>query len=197
MSNRFDPVEHAYYMDEVQVPSLTQMLQADGWSRHLDSAPRDVVRAKGEWGSSLHVMLQASEYAFCAAMTDFEPHIRDWKTLCRRMGWGPHPVWKNAELPVYVNQDGMKWAFTPDRAAPEAVVEIKGTYAPHPSHHLQTSLQVLGMGYPESTPRYIAYFDKSGLKRLVPCERTINHNGSTLDVFDESRRILFDHALPA
>jgi hypothetical protein len=91
----------------------------------------------------------------------------------------------------------MKWAFTPDRAAPEAVVEIKGTYAPHPSHHIQTALQVLGMGYPESTPRYIAYFTKEGLKRLVPCERTINHNGSTLDVFDECRRILFDHALPA
>jgi hypothetical protein len=62
MANRFNPVEHAYYMDEVQVPSLTQMLQADGWSKHLDSAPRDVVRAKANWGSELHMALLSAEY---------------------------------------------------------------------------------------------------------------------------------------
>lgn len=186
---------HEYRVDGVRIPSLTQMIAADGLNAHLDAVPPAVLQAKAEWGTRLHLALQKAECGL-KIEEEFRPHTSAWLDLCRKMHWGPLPIWKNCELPVFANVEGFVFGFTPDRAAPEAIVEIKGTYAPQVSHGIQTALQVLGMGYPRSTPRYVAYFDKAGLKRLHPCSPTVKRDGTDVDVYAEANRIIFEHALP-
>jgi hypothetical protein len=112
------------------------------------------------------------------------------------MKWGyPRlPIWKNAEMPTLAKTEGFVFGFTPDRAAPQVVVELKGTYSPHPGHSVQTALQVIGMGYDRKTLRYVCYFDKAGIKKLHLCEPSVVRNGKTLDVFQEAERIIFEYA---
>ncbi len=195
MDFRYISDSHQYLLNDVPIPSLTQMLRADGLSAHLDHIDPAVVRTKAEWGTRLHMALQRTECSI-EFEAEFEPHSVQWLETCRRMGWikSGVPIWKNCELPVLGNVDGFVFGFTPDRAAPEAVVEIKGTYSPHVSHGIQTALQVLGMGYPRTTPRYVVYFDRHGLKKLHLCGPAITRDGTTFDVWDECERILFDHA---
>lgn len=187
---------HEYRLDGVILPSLTGMLDADGLNSHLDHAPAGVVQAKAEWGTALHLALQKAEYGY-GVEKDFIQHCASWLEICLKMGWGypGNPIWKKCELPMLALVDGFAFGFTPDRASLEAVVEIKGTYSPHISHGIQTALQVIGMGYPRSTPRFIAYFDKAGLKRLHQCGPTIKRDGQELNVYDEADRIIFEYAL--
>ena len=191
----YTEADHAYRTDGQLVPSLTQMLEADGCSAHLNSAPPSVVKAKAEWGTALALALQKVEYGF-GVDKDFKQHCVDWLMCSERMGWGKDhcPIWKNCELPVLADVDGFIFGFTPDRAAPQAVVEIKGTYAMHYSHGIQTALQVLGMKYGKDTPRFVAYFDKEGMKKLVTCGDTIKRDGQVLSVWGEAERILFEYA---
>jgi hypothetical protein len=185
---------HLYLLDGLAIPSLTQMLDKDGCNEHLSGAASAVVQAKAEWGSRLHLALQKVEYGL-GVDEGFQQHCVDWLTVCERMKWGgnPFPIWKNCELPTLGIVEGLAFGFTPDRAAPEAIVEIKGTYSMHYGHGIQTALQVLGMGYSRETPRFIAYFDKEGFKRLVTCGPTIKRDGQVLDVWEEAERILFEH----
>lgn len=187
---------HEYRVGDIVVPSLTRMLSADGLSAHLDMAPPAVLRAKADWGTALHLALQKVEYGY-GVDKEFIPHCANWLDMSQKMGWGypGNPIWKKCELPMLAQVEGFVFGFTPDRAAPEAVVEIKGTYSPHISHGIQTALQVIGMGYPRSTPRYIAYFDKAGMKRLHQCGPTVKRDGQELNVYDEADRIIFEHAL--
>lgn len=197
MTFSYQADQHLYLLDGEPIPSLTQMLDQDGCNEHLDNVPADVLDAKKEWGTQLHLALQRLEYGY-GIMEGFQQHCVDWLEVCERMKWGGGrkqlPVWKNCELPTLANIEGMVFGFTPDRAAPEAVVELKGTYAPHYGHGIQTALQVMGMGYPRSTPRYIAYFDKDGLKKLITCGSQINRDGRVLSVWDEAERIVFERA---
>lgn len=196
MDFRYQDDTHEYRLEGTLIPSLTQMLEADGLNAHLDAAPPDVVRAKAEWGTRLHLALQKVEYGF-GVDKEFMQHCAGWIDICKRMGWGypSNPIWKICELPVLAQIDGFVFGFTPDRVAPEAVVEIKGTYSPQVSHGIQVALQVIGMGYPRSTPRYVAYFDKAGLKRLHQCGPTVKRNNQEIDVYAEADRIIFEHAL--
>jgi hypothetical protein len=190
----YSDTEHCYRIDGTKIPSLTGMLDSDGWNAHLSQAPAGVVAAKADWGTRLHENLNRSEHGFPVA-PEFGLHVTTWLDLCRKMGWvKPMPIWEKAEMPMLYHQDGFAFGFTPDRASPAAVVEIKGTYSPHPSHSIQTALQVIGMGYDRSTPRYVAYFDKESLKKLHTCAPTFVHNGNTLNVFDEAERVIFEHA---
>lgn len=184
---------HEYRLDGIRIPSLTQMLDSDGLNAHLDGAPAGVVWAKANWGSDLHLALNKAEYGYDVD-GDFLPHASAWLDVCRKMGWGPVPVWKKCELPVLAQVEGFVFGFTPDRAARQAVVEIKGTYSPHISHGIQTALQVIGMDYPRDTPRYVAYFDKAGLKKLHTCGPTVKRDGQEIDVYAEADRIIFEHA---
>ena len=191
----YDDATHCYRLDGHKIPSLTQMLDRDGWNAHLDQAPAGVVNAKAIWGTRLHCALLAAEHQIPELVyPEYEPHAKAWLALCKTMGWGPLPTWEKAELPVLYHKDGFAFGFTPDRVKPTAVVELKGTYSPHPSHSIQTALQVIGMGYSRDTDRYIAYFDKAGLKKLHTCAPTFVHNGNTLNVFDEADRIIFEYA---
>lgn len=188
---------HEYRLEGVLLPTLTGMIGADGLDDYLDFAPPLVVKAKAMWGNRLHLALAKAEYGF-GVDPDFINHSAAWLDLSRKMGWGypANPIWKKCEVPMLALVDGFAFGFTPDRAAPEAVVELKGTYSPHVSHAIQTALQVIGMGYPRSTPRYIAYFDKEGMKRLHQCGPMVKRDGKEIDVFDEAERIIFEHALP-
>lgn len=186
---------HGYFMDEIPVPSLTQMLGEDGLNGHLDSAPPGVVEAKATWGTGLHIALLKAEYGF-GVEEAYKEHCVNWLEVCTKMKWGYFPpIWKNAELPALCRFEGFVFGFTPDRAAPEAIVEIKGTYSPQVSHGIQTALQVIGMGYSRDTPRYVAYFDKKGLTKLHTCMPTIKRDGKAIDVYAEAERIIFEHAL--
>lgn len=195
MNFRYDPAAHQYYVDEQPIPSLTQMLSADGCNEHLAAAPRATVNAKAEWGTALHLTLQRVEYGF-GITEGFQIHCVQWLETCERMKWGINhmPIWRNCELPALANVEGLFFGFTPDRAAPEGVVEIKGTYSPHYSHGIQTALQVIGMGYDRNTPRWVCYFDRAGLKRLHACGPEILRDGQKLDVFAEAERICFERA---
>ena len=196
MKLTYNETEHEYRADGIVVPSLTQMLAADGCDAHLDDVPPQVLDAKRDWGTALHLALQKVEYGF-GVDEGFKQHCIDWLETCERMGWGKNHVqiWKTVELPTLAEIEGFVFGFTPDRAAPEAVVEIKGTYSPHFGHGIQTALQVIGMKYPRETPRYVAYFDKTGMKKLVTCGPTIKRDGQTLDVWAEADRIIFERAL--
>lgn len=196
MTFRYIEAEHLYLLDRQPIPSLTGMLSADGCNAHLDSAPAATVAAKAEWGTVLHLALQKVEYDHAMVTVGFEKHCKDWLEACSLSGWirAGFPIWKNCEIPALANIQGLVFGFTPDRAAPEAVVEIKGTYSPHFGHGIQTALQVLGMGYDRKTPRFVAYFDKQGLKKLHTCGPNILRDGQTLDVFAEAERIIFEQA---
>jgi hypothetical protein len=192
----YDDATHVYRLDDKPITSLTQMLDRDGWNVHLGQAPVEVVNAKALWGTRLHTSLLAAEHGLPELIgKEFGLHVTEWMDLCRKMQWvNPLPIWEKAELPMLYQKDGFAFGFTPDRAHPSAVVEIKGTYSPHPSHSIQTALQVLGMGYDRLTPRYIAYFSKDGLKKLHTCAPTFVHQGNTLNAFDEAERIIFEYA---
>lgn len=195
MKLEYREAEHLYLLDGQAIPSLTQMLDADGCNGHLDGVPADVLNAKAEWGTRLHLALQKVEYGF-GVDEEFKQHCVEWLEVCERMKWGKNhmPIWKCCELPTVGMVQGFAFGFTPDRAAPESVVEVKGTYAPHFGHGIQTALQVLGMGYSRETPRFVAYFDKEGFKKLITCGPTIKRDGQVLDVWSEAERILFEHA---
>ena len=199
MSFVYSEERHEYTLDGRAVPSLTQMLEADGLNEHLGAVPAATLEAKRDWGSRLHLALQKAEYGF-GVDEEFKQHCIGWLDLCRKMKWGDpstglHPIWENCELPALARYEGFVWGFTPDRASPQAVVEIKGTYSPQVSHGIQVALQVIGMGYPRTTPRFVCYFDKAGIKRLVQCGPTIKRNNVEIDVFAESERIVLEHAL--
>ena len=195
----YNEEQHLYTLGGRPIPSLTQMLTADGLSAHLDRAPVGVVAAKATWGKDLHMALQKAEYGY-GIDDGYKEHCAGWLDVCRKMKWGDPatgilPIWKNCELPALARYEGFVFGFTPDRASPEAVVEVKGTYAPAVSHGIQVALQVIGMGYDRSTPRFVCYFDKAGLKRLITCGPTIKRDGQEIDVFVEAERIIFEHAL--
>lgn len=196
MDFRYREDGHEYLLDGVHIPSLTQMLDADGLNAHLDEAPAGVVQAKAEWGTRLHFALQKAEYGF-GVEEEYKQHCVDWLDLCRKMGWGYPgiPIWKKCEMPMLAQVEGFVFGFTPDRVAPQAVVEIKGTYSPAVSHGIQVALQVIGMGYPRTTPRYVVYFDKTGIKKLVTCGPTVKRDNQQIDVFAEADRIIFEHSL--
>jgi hypothetical protein len=188
--------QHEYRLDGQKIPSLTGMLSSDGWSNYLRDVPADVLDAKRDWGTGLHQALLQAEYGYDYDPA-YQPHAWEWLRVCRRMGWVQkgHPIWENAERPTYYCRDGFAFGFTPDRASPQAVAEIKGTYSPHPGHNLQTALQCLGLGYPRDTPRFTAYFDRKGLRKLIPCDQTINRDGQTLNVGSEAERLIYEYAL--
>ena len=58
----YDDARHEYTLDGQKIPSLTQMLDRDGWNAHLDQAPAGVVNAKAIWGTRLHCALLAAEH---------------------------------------------------------------------------------------------------------------------------------------
>ena len=200
MTGTFDSATHEYRIDGVLVPSLTQMLAADGWNDHLWKVPAGVLERKRDWGTRLAYVLHMRDWgemddwseADWEPYSEFAPHIAAWDALCYSREW---LTWEHMEQPIYVRRDGRMWAFTPDRMSPQAVVEIKGTCRPYPAHQLQTALQVIGAGYSRSTPRYAAYFDRGGYKKTVEHGPKMVVNGDCLDVFDEAERILWEHAL--
>lgn len=193
MNFSYEESSHLYRVGGRIIPSLTQMLEMDGCNEHLDAAPPGVVARKAEWGTRLAMATQKVEYGF-GVDEEFKQHCVDWLDCCRRMKW-PTEIWKNCEMPALANVEGLMFGFTPDRAHPDAVVEIKGTYSPHYGHGIQTALQVMGMGYPRSTPRFVVYFDREGLKRVATCTDTIKRDGRTLNVWDEAERIVFEYAV--
>jgi len=197
---RYDDALHVYVVGDEIVPSVTQMLAQDGLSEHLEAVPRATLEAKREWGTRLHQALLKVEYDF-GIEDEFKQHSIAWLDFVRKMKWGKpdrNPIWKNAELPALGHYEGLYFGFTPDRAAPEAIVEFKGTYSQHISHNLQTAIQVIGMGYSRQTPRYVVYFDREGMKRtkgIILCGDTIERDGRTVSVWDEAERIIFDFAV--
>jgi hypothetical protein len=197
MKFEYREAEHLYLLDGDPIPSLTGMLGEDGCNAHLANALPSVVEAKAKWGTRLHLALQKVEYGY-GVDSDFKQHCVDWLVVCERMKWGVKgehlPIWKVCELPRLAEVSGFVFGFTVDRAAPQAVVELKGTYSPHYGHGIQTALQVIGMQYHRETPRYVCYFDKAGLKKLVTCRPTIVRDGQKLDVWSECDRIIFEHA---
>jgi hypothetical protein len=122
---------HIYQLDGVAIPSLTGMLAADGLADDLKFVKPEVLEAKRDWGTRLHLALQKVEYGF-GVDPEFKQHCVDWLDICRRLKWMRDgvPIWKNCELPALARYEGFVFGFTPDRAHPDAIVEIKGTYSP-------------------------------------------------------------------
>ncbi len=176
---------HLYTVDGTSVPSLTQMLDADGQNAHLKFVPQDIVEAKADYGIAGHKALQLADLG-----EEYEPcwihHVEGWLNHSALMHW---KEWEIVEKQCWAFYNGFCYGFTPDRASwGKAVVEIKFTYNKHPSHCIQTALQVIGLGYPRATPRYVVYFDRTGFKHMTTCD---NNND-----YDEAERIICEQALP-
>jgi len=195
MTFSFDEHSHVYRLNGQVLPTLTGMLTADGWNGYLRDVPAEVLSAKCKFGTALHQALLHAEYGY-EYDAAFQPHAFEWLKICRRMDWvrQGHPIWANSEMPMAANVGGLVFGMTPDRAHPDVVVELKATYAPHESHNLQTAMQVMGMGY-QFSDRYVAYFDRKGFRKLIPCGPYVTRDGRKLDVYTEAERIIYEHAL--
>ena len=198
MTFSFDENTHVYRLDGQVLPTLTGMLTADGWNGYLRDVPAEVLSAKCKFGTALHQALLHAEYGY-EYDAQFQPHAFEWLKICRRMDWVkksfPLPIWENSEMPMAAKVGGLVFGMTPDRAHPDVVVELKATYAPHESHNLQTAMQVMGMGYKYDTSRFVAYFDRKGFRKLIPCGPNVVRDGQMLDVYAEAERIIYEHAL--
>lgn len=187
-SFHYDDERHLYTVDGIPIPSLTQMLQADGLVdySHVDAG---MLEHKRDLGSRVHARTWEADCGMDveAAPDDESPYLDAWRKAVRLAGW----KWDSGEMPSLGCVEGFLYGFTCDRIGRDRegnkiVVEIKTSYSPHGWHRTQTALQVLGLGI--EAKRFIVYLDKRGKSKIVPCTDEAD--------YDEARRIVFEHALP-
>lgn len=176
---------HLYTVGGEPIPSLTGMISADGQCDDLKAVPPNVLAAKAQYGSDLHKALELTDSGWDAD-AKWVHHIDGWLNLSARMKWGK---WEIIEKPCFAFFNGFAYGFTPDRSTwGKAVVELKTSYSKHAWHGIQTALQVIGLAYSRKTPRYVVYFDKTGLRHMTTCDNAGD--------FDEAERIIFEQAKP-
>lgn len=137
MSLRFEANEHAYFLDDVQIPSITQMLKATGWvdDRFYTTAARDR-------GTRVHALAMSYDLGTLnlAHVERDRGYVLAYTEAMRAI---PH-AWDAIEEPAV--HEGYPFAGTPDRAgtmfAARGILDLK-TGGPEPSHAVQTALQAI------------------------------------------------------
>lgn len=179
---RFDVAEHAYQIDGVRVPSITQMLSTTGW---IDD--RWYSEESSERGRCVHELTASFDLGALDLETLVSPY-RGWLLAYVQAMAIAKPDWIEVEVPS-ADATG-KWAGRPDRAgrvfALQSVLEIKSG-ARAPSHQIQTALQamlrhdVLGLPAP-AVQRFACYVDERGKFAI---DRHVDRRD-----FDEASRII-------
>lgn len=174
----FDEEEHRYYVDGVEYPSVTTVLNyitAD----HYGSISPVILESARRRGSEVHEALEELDYTgdcsvnpqnagYCRAYTAF---LNDYR-----------PEWYGIEKPLYSPLQG--FCGTVDRYGlingKPAVLDIKTTSSPNRENYLSLCCQTSAYGmliasYKEDlhwdiADRYGLYLKSDGTYRLINCE---------------------------
>jgi len=86
--NRFDPIKHHYYIDEVRAASITQMLHANGFYKDMDKIPPASLEAAREFGTAVHKACELNDKCiFIKAGTLDDriiPYLEAWKDFIKK-----------------------------------------------------------------------------------------------------------------
>lgn len=180
---RFDPVAHAYTIEGVRVPSITQLLKRAGlvddtWytddARDRGTRVHDLTAAYDLGGLALEDVVGFEEHAA------YLQHYVEFVKMVR-------PEWGYVEVPFV--HEAHRFGGRPDRVgrvfAMASVVEIKSG-APEKAHAVQTALQAILVAPlltlpPELIQRYVVY--------LTPEKFKVEHYHSNRDL-DRARKVL-------
>jgi hypothetical protein len=179
---RFDALAHAYFLEGVQVPSVTQMLQMTGWVDDTYYTEASRIR-----GTAVHDLctafdLDALDPAEC------ESPYRGWLLAYVAALQALQPTWDAIEIPGV--HPRYRFGGRPDRVGKvfklQTIVEIKSGVA-EKAHKIQLALQAILLSAerplpPEHYQRFVLYVKSTGKFRL-------ERYADTRD-FDEARRVI-------
>lgn len=154
---RFDEAEHAYFLDDVRIPSVTQLIERGGL---LGEAARYYTEASRDRGHEVHRL--TAQYD----LTGYAPvdgpcggYVKGYIDAMKALS----PDWTDIEVAAY--HAGYRFAGRPDRVGPvfrvPTVLEIKSA-AKAKHHPIQTALQALLVSpEPRSMQRMTLYLKDS------------------------------------
>lgn len=167
----YDDKEHAYTWFGVPIPSLSKLMVDTGWGRDKDLAgvpPRvlELARIRGTQAhSAIDAYLSGGDYE--AELSDASaPYFESFLKVAPDLPLTEEGV---SELPV---GGWCGYGTTPDRDEPEALMEIKATYAIHPSTYIQLAGQEWALrgqyeGEFGKKPRMVVHLQKDGRKAKI------------------------------
>lgn len=179
---RFEAATHAYYFEDVQIPSITQMLERTGW---IDD--RWYTEEASERGTAVH-RFTAQHDLGALELTDVPREYRGWVLAYIEMMARLNPTWTQVELPAV--HPTLRFGGTPDRVGVvktvRSVMELK-TGGHEAAHAIQTALQTILVAHTTNLPaiawqRLALYLKQNGRFSL---ER---HNDKR--DYDEAHRVL-------
>ena len=190
MALHFEAANHAYYLDDVRIPSVTQMLKATGWvdDRFYTEAARDR-------GTKVHTLAMAHDLG--SLDLDHVHHHRGYVLAYLEAMRTIRPAWDRIEEPLV--HPGYPFAGTPDRVgvlfSTRGIVDLK-TGGPEPAHPVQLALQaILVNGAEGGLPathylRATLYLKNSGRYTLVrhPDLRDFDHAYAVLRACCQNER---------
>lgn len=139
---RFDDATHTYWVEGQRLPSVTQILEAEGF---ISSYCKDDEAA--EYGNNVHLMVSLDVHGRLDE-DSLDPGLRNPFTGWRLFrGEWPHlsPIKEYVEEPLYHHR--LLYAGTPDlpmwmrsgRSRQLVVIDVKTTATPQAHHELQTA----------------------------------------------------------
>ena len=182
MTFRFDSATHSYWIDSVQVPSISELLERTG---HVDST--FMTQEGRDRGTAVHELCAAHDLDALDLETCNSPYRGYLLAYVKALSI-IRPVIFAVELPAVHPQ--YRFGGRPDRdvsiGGVRSVMEIKSG-APERSHSLQTALQALLVSTqiglpPEALGRFSLYLKPTGKFKL-------EEHKARRD-FDEARRIV-------
>lgn len=179
---RYEDATHAYYFEDVQIPSITQMLERTGW---IDD--RFYTEEASERGTAVHRYTAQHDLGVLDPAS-VPRRYRGWVlAYIELMARVPHR-WDQVELPAV--HPLLRFGGTPDRVGTwinvRTVGEIK-TGAPEAAHAIQTALQVVLVSHTASLPasawQRLAFY-------LKPNGRFVVERHPDKRDYDEAHRVL-------
>jgi len=142
---RFDAEKHLYFIDGVNVPSFSEIAEANGLFNY-SAVSEEVMQASGQFGSAAHKACQLWDLEQLDEESLSEPlipYLDGWKKFRSEFGVVIYPQW--IETPMF----SLKYRFgtTPDRIVSignkMTVLEIKTTTTIQKAIAVQTAAQKL------------------------------------------------------
>lgn len=158
----FDPIEHKYYLDGVEIPSVTQILREAGLVQHLNGFQEAVYR-----GLHVHTAcewLDLNDLDWRTVHESYTGYVRAYEWFKQETGFTPELIEYQAYHPVY------RYAGTLDRRGVvdgySALIDIK-TGAPQPWWPLQLAgYQLLGGEDWKDDQRLAVQLNEDGTYRI-------------------------------
>ena len=128
-----DPGPHAYRLRGVEVPAVSNILEAAGLCTNYDAVPAAVLEKARRRGTAIHAAAERISRGedLGGSGEEFEDYIRGYRDFVQRVGWEAIC----SEIPV--GHEGLLFAGTPDQvgkmtkgaACPVTIVDFKATAA--------------------------------------------------------------------